>query len=192
MMKTIVKVKLLLATIMTLTALNACTDEDNAAGKGSRVMTFSVKTPGQNGWNGISGSRSAGRSPQAQQMCEPVEMEGKLNGNPVYLTSEVTEGIHTDNPAITRGTQITDVNNMSAFGVTAFMDSQKYMDHEKLTKSGDAWKPQKNYFWLGEKTLDFYAWYPYNPDIKTGRFLFYFIYCTSGSISAGRPDVCSQ
>ena len=162
MKKTIVKAKLLLATIMTLTALNACTDEDNAAGKGSRVMTFSVNTPGQNGWNGISGSRSAGRSPQAQQMCEPVEMEGKLNGNPVYLTSEVTEGIHTDNPAITRGTQITDVNNMSAFGVTAFMGSQKYMDHEKLTKSGDAWKPQKNYFWLGEKSLDFYAWYPYN------------------------------
>ena len=162
MKKTIVKAKLLLATVMALTALNACTDEDNAAGKGSRVMTFSVNTPGQNGWNGISGSRSARRSPQAQQMCEPVEMEGKLNGNPVYLTSEVTEGIHTDNPAITRGTQITDVNNMSAFGVTAFMGSQKYMDHEKLTKSGDAWKPQKNYFWLGEKSIDFYAWYPYN------------------------------
>ena len=162
MKKTIVKAKLLLATVMALTALNACTDEDNAAGKGSRVMTFSVNTPGKNGWNGIDGSRSAWRSPQAQQMCEPVEMEGKINGNPVYLTSEVTEGIHTDNPAITRGTQITDANNMSAFGVTAFMGSQKYMDHEKLTKSADAWKPQKNYFWLGEKTLDFYAWYPYN------------------------------
>lgn len=159
-MKTIVKVKLLLATIMTLTALNACTDEDNAAGKGSRVMTFCVNTPGKDGWNGISGSRSG--SPQSQQMGEPVEMEGKINGNSVYLSSEVTEGFPGDTPAITRGTQITDANNMSAFGVTAFMDSQKYMDHEKLTKQGDAWKPQKNYFWLGEKTLDFYAWYPYN------------------------------
>lgn len=159
-MKTIVKVKLLLATITTLTALNACTDEDNAAGKGSRVMTFSVNTPGQNGWNGISGSRSG--APQSQQMGETVEMEGKINGNSVYLSSEVTEGIYIDNPAITRGTQITDANNMSAFGVTAFMGSQKYMDHEKLTKSADAWKPQKNYFWLGGKTLDFYAWYPYN------------------------------
>lgn len=159
-MKTIVKVKLLLATIMTLTALSACTDEDNAAGKGSRVMTFSVNTPGKNGWNGISGSRSG--STQSQQMGEPVEMEGKINGNPVYLSSEVTEGFPGDTPAITRGTQISDANNMSAFGVTAFMDSQKYMDHEKLTKQADAWKPQKNYFWLGEKTLDFYAWYPYN------------------------------
>ena len=159
-MKTIVKVKLLLATIMTLTALNACTDEDNAAGKGSRVMTFSVNTPGQNGWNGISGSRSG--STQSQQMGEAVEMEGKINGNSVYLSSEVTEGFPGDTPAITRGTQISDANNMSAFGVTAFMDSQKYMDHEKLTKQADAWKPQKNYFWLGEKTLDFYAWYPYN------------------------------
>ena len=159
-MKTIVKVKLLLATIMTLTALNACTDEDNAAGKGSRVMTFSVNTPGQNGWNGISGSRSG--SPQSQQMGETVEMEGKINGNSVYLSSEVTEGFPGDTPAITRGTQISDANNMSAFGVTAFMGKQKYMDHEKLTKQADAWKPQKNYFWLGEKTLDFYAWYPYN------------------------------
>lgn len=159
-MKTIVKVKLLLATIMTLTALNACTDEDNAAGKGSRVMTFSVNTPGKNGWNGISGSRSG--STQSQQMGETVEMEGKINGNPVYLSSEVTEGFPGDTPAITRGTQITDANNMSAFGVTAFMGGQKYMDHEKLTKQADAWKPQKNYFWLGEKTLDFYAWYPYN------------------------------
>ena len=159
-MKTIVKVKLLLATIMTLTALNACTDEDNAAGKGSRVMTFSVNTPGKDGWNGISGSRSG--STQSQQMGEPVEMEGKINGNPVYLSSEVTEGFPGDTPAITRGTQITDANNMSAFGVTAFMDGQKYMDHEKLTKQADAWKPQKNYFWLGGKTLDFYAWYPYN------------------------------
>ena len=159
-MKTIVKVKLLLATIMTLTALNACTDEDNAAGKGSRVVTFSVNTPGQNGWNGISGSRSG--SPQSQQMGETVEMEGEINGNPVYLSSEVTEGFPGDTPAITRGTQISDANNMSAFGVTAFMGDQKYMDHEKLTKQGDAWKPQKNYFWLGEKTLDFYAWYPYN------------------------------
>lgn len=159
-MKTIVKVKLLLATIMTLTALNACTDEDNAAGKGSRVMTFSVNTPGQNGWNGISGSRSG--STQSQQMGEAVEMKGKINGNSVYLSSEVTEGFPGDTPAITRGTQISDANNMSAFGVTAFMGSQKYMDHEKLTKQADAWKPQKNYFWLGEKTLDFYAWYPYN------------------------------
>ena len=159
-MKTIVKVKLLLATIMTLTALSACTDEDNAAGKGSRVMTFSVNTPGKNGWNNISGSRSG--SPQSQQMGEPVEMEGKINGNSVYLSSEVTEGFPGDTPAITRGTQISDANNMSAFGVTAFMDSQKYMDHEKLTKQADAWKPQTEYFWLGGKTLDFYAWYPYN------------------------------
>ena len=159
-MKTIVKVKLLLATIMTLTALNACTDEDNAAGKGSRVMTFSVNTPGQNGWNGISGSRSG--SPQSQQMGETVEMKGKINGNSVYLSSEVTEGFPGDTPTVTRGTQISDANNMSAFGVTAFMDGQKYMDHEKLTKQADAWKPQKNYFWLGEKSIDFYAWYPYN------------------------------
>lgn len=42
------------------------------------------------------------------------------------------------------------------------MGSQKYMDHEKITKFADSWKPQTDYFWLNGKPLDFYAWYPYN------------------------------
>ena len=102
-------------------------------------------------------------SPQAQQMGEPVEMEGKLNGKTVYLTSEVTEGFPTDNLTFTRGTQITNAEGMSSsFGVTAFLGSQKYMDHVEIKKSADSWKPQTDYFWLNGKPLDFYAWYPYN------------------------------
>ena len=101
-------------------------------------------------------------SPQAQQMGEPVEMEGELNGTPVYLTSEVTEGFPSDNPTFTRGTQITNADGMSSFGVTAFLGSQKYMDHVKIEKSADSWKPQTDYFWLNGKSLSFYAWYPYN------------------------------
>lgn len=42
------------------------------------------------------------------------------------------------------------------------MGSQKYMDHVEIKKSVDSWKPQTNYFWLNGKSLDFYAWYPYN------------------------------
>ena len=101
-------------------------------------------------------------SPQAQQMGEPVEMEGKLNGKPVYLTSEVTEGFPTTNPTFTRGTQITTADSMSSFGVTAFLGSQKYMDHVEIKRSADSWKPQADYFWLNGKHLDFYAWYPSN------------------------------
>lgn len=85
-------------------------------------------------------------SPQAQQMGEPVEMEGKLNGKPVYLTSEVTEGFPTDNPTFTRGTQITNADGMSSFGVTAFLGKQKYMDHVEIKKSADSWKPETDYF----------------------------------------------
>lgn len=157
------KNKLIGLSLIALATLCACTDDNHSDGKGNRLVTFSVNTKANGGWSDINGSRSAWMSPQAQQMGEPVEMEGELNGKPVYLTSEVTEGFPTDNPTFTRGTQITDANGMSSFGVTAFLGSQKYMDHVEIKKFNDSWKPQTDYFWLNGKPLDFYAWYPYNP-----------------------------
>ena len=156
------KNKLIGLSLIALATLCACNDDNYADGKGNRLVTFSVNAKANGGWSDINGSRSAWMSPQAQQMGEPVEMEGELNGKTVYLTSEVTEGFPTDNPTFTRGTQITKADGMSSFGVTAFMGSQKYMDHEKITKFADSWKPQTDYFWLNGKPLDFYAWYPYN------------------------------
>lgn len=156
------KNKLIGLSLIALATLCACNDDNYADGKGNRLVTFSVNAKANGGWSDINGSRSAWMSPQAQQMGEPVEMEGKLNGNSVYLTSEVTEGFPTDNPTFTRGTQITDADGMSSFGVTAFLGSQKYMDHVEIKKSADSWKPQTDYFWLNGKPLDFYAWYPYN------------------------------
>lgn len=156
------KNKLIGLSLIALATLCACNDDNYADGKGNRLVTFSVNAKANGGWSDINGSRSAWMSPQAQQMGEPVEMEGKLNGNSVYLTSEVTEGFPTDNPTFTRGTQITKADGMSSFGVTAFLGSQKYMDHVEIKKSADSWKPQTDYFWLNGKSLDFYAWYPYN------------------------------
>lgn len=156
------KNKLIGLSLIALATLCACNDDNHADGKGNRLVTFSVNAKANGGWSDINGSRSAWMSPQAQQMGEPVEMEGKLNGKTVYLTSEVTEGFPTDNPTFTRGTQITNADGMSSFGVTAFMDGQKYMDHVEIKKSADSWKPQTDYFWLNGKSLDFYAWYPYN------------------------------
>lgn len=156
------KNKLIGLSLIALATLCACNDDNYADGKGNRLVTFSVNAKANGGWSDINGSRSAWMSPQAQQMGEPVEMEGKLNGKTVYLTSEVTEGFPTDNPTFTRGTQITNADGMSSFGVTAFLGSQKYMDHVEIKKSADSWKPQTDYFWLNGKPLDFYAWYPYN------------------------------
>lgn len=156
------KNKLIGLSLIALATLCACNDDNHADGKGNRLVTFSVNTKANGGWSDINGSRSAWMSPQAQQMGEPVEMEGKLNGKTVYLTSEVTEGFPTDSPTFTRGTQITDADGMSSFGVTAFLGSQKYMDHVEIKKFADSWKPQTDYFWLNGKPLDFYAWYPYN------------------------------
>ena len=156
------KNKLIGLSLIALATLCACNDDNHADGKGNRLVTFSVNAKANGGWSDINGSRSAWMSPQAQQMGEPVEMEGKLNGNSVYLTSEVTEGFPTDNPTFTRGTQITNADGMSSFGVTAFLGGQKYMDHVEIKKSADSWKPETDYFWLNGKSLDFYAWYPYN------------------------------
>ena len=156
------KNKLIGLSLIALATLCACNDDNYADGKGNRLVTFSVNAKANGGWSDINGSRSAWMSPQAQQMGEPVEMEGKLNGKTVYLTSEVTEGFPTDNPTFTRGTQITNADGMSSFGVTAFLGSQKYMDHVEIKKSADSWKPETDYFWLNGKPLDFYAWYPYN------------------------------
>lgn len=33
----------------------------------------------------------------------------------------------------------------------------------EIKKFADSWKPETDYFWLNGKSLDFYAWYPYNP-----------------------------
>lgn len=162
------KNKLIGLSLIALATLCACTDDNHADGKGNRLVTFSVNAKANGGWSDINGSRSAWMSPQAQQMGEPVEMEGKLNGNSVYLTSEVTEVFPTDNPTFTRGTQITNADGMSSFGVTAFLGSQKYMDHVEIKKSADSWKPETDYFWLNGKPLDFYAWYPYNSEGTNG------------------------
>lgn len=156
------KNKLIGLSLIALATLCACNDDNYADGKGNRLVTFSVNAKANGGWSDINGSRSTWMSPQAQQMGEPVEMEGKLNGKTVYLTSEVTEGFPTDNPTFTRGTQITNADGMSSFGVTAFLGKQKYMDHVEIKKSADSWKPETDYFWLNGKPLDFYAWYPYN------------------------------
>lgn len=156
------KNKLIGLSLIALATLCACNDDNYADGKGNRLVTFSVNAKANGGWSDINGSRSAWMSPQAQQMGEPVEMEGKLNGKTVYLTSEVTEGFPTDNPTFTRGTQITNADGMSSFGVTAFLGKQKYMDHVEIKKFDDSWKPETDYFWLNGKSLDFYAWYPYN------------------------------
>lgn len=162
------KNKLIGLSLIALATLCACNDDNYADGKGNRLVTFCVNAKANGGWSDINGSRSAWMSPQAQQMGEPVEMEGKLNGKTVYLTSEVTEGFPTDNPIFTRGTQITKADGMSSFGVTAFLGGQKYMDHVEIKKSADSWKPQTDYFWLNGKSLDFYAWYPYNSEGTNG------------------------
>ena len=94
------KNKLIGLSLIALATLCACNDDNYADGKGNRLVTFSVNAKANGGWSDINGTRSAWMSPQAQQMGEPVEMEGKLNGKSLdfyawypYNSAEGTNGI---------------------------------------------------------------------------------------------------
>ena len=166
--------KLIGVSFIALAALSACTDETENGGRtlpGDRSLSFSVSTKGANGWKPANGTRAASAS--ATQELDPIEMQGKVNGETVYLTAEVTDGFPSDNNRpMTRGTQITDTDKktlMKTFGVSAYTDKDgkpDYMHNETATLDDNDgyWYPQEKYYWPTGKQLSFYAWYPTAAD----------------------------
>lgn len=166
--------KLIGVSFIALAALSACTDETENGGRtlpGDRSLSFSVSTKGANSWKPANGTRAASAS--ATQELDPIEMEGKVNGETVYLTAEVTDGFPGDNNRpMTRGTQITDTDKktlMKTFGVSAYTNKDgkpDYMHNETATLDDNDgyWYPQEKYYWPTGKQLSFYAWYPTAAD----------------------------
>lgn len=168
--------KLMGVSLIALAALSACTDETENGGRtlpGDRSLSFAVSTKGASSWKPANGTRAASAS--ATQELAPIEMEGKLNGETVYLTAEVTDGFPGDNNRpMTRGTQITDTNKktlMKTFGVSAYTDKDgkpDYMYNETAEVEDDGyWYPKGKYYWPTGKQLSFYAWYPTEADGMT-------------------------
>lgn len=168
--------KLIGVSFIALAALSACTDETDNGGRtlpGDRSLSFTVGTKGANSWKPANGTRAA--SAPATQELDPIKMQGKVNGETVYLTAEVTDGFPGDNNRpMTRGTQITDTDKktlMKTFGVSAYTNKDgkpDYMYNETAEVEDDGyWYPKGKYYWPTGKQLSFYAWYPTEADGMT-------------------------
>lgn len=161
------KNKLIGMSLIALAAFSACTDEAENGSRplpGDHSLSFAVSTGRKNPWTEANATRSS--SAPATRESEPIEMQGKVNGQAVYLQTEVTRGFPGDNTPMTRGTQIDkdEQDKIQSFGVSAYTDKDgkpDYMYNEEATKNGDLWYPGANYYWPGGKKLSFYAWYPY-------------------------------
>ena len=158
--------------LVALAAFTACTDETENGGRtlpGDHSLSFTVSTAGTNGWKPANGTRAASGFGAATREFEPVEMQGKVDGKAVYLTTEVMEGFPDDNTPMTRGTQINkdEQDKIENFGVSAYTNKggkPDYMYNEVATKDGSLWFPKEKYYWPTGKTLSFYAWYPCTAD----------------------------
>ena len=164
------KSKLMGLSLILLAAISACTDEmengGSAPGMDDHRISFAVSTQNQ-----TSGTRSA-VSPETHELGS-VKMQGTLDGKPLFLSAEVADGFPCDYQPSTRGTQVTTPAQMDEFSVSAEIGGgtevyPKVLDvmyNVKATK-GDAtstnWTTEKPYYWPTGKTLNFYAWYPYN------------------------------
>ena len=163
------KSKLMGLSLILLAAISACTDEmengGSAPGMDDHRISFAVSTQNQ-----TNGTRSA-VSPETYELGS-VEMQGTLDGKPLFLSAEVADGFPCDHQPSTRGTQVTAPAQMDEFSVSAEIGGGygepnvlDLMYNVKATK-GDAtstnWTTAKPYYWPTGKTLNFYAWYPYN------------------------------
>ncbi len=159
------KNKLMGLSLIIVAMFSACSDEVENAGRdsgtGDHRITFAVSTQNQ-----PNGTRSAFSSETHE--LGSVKMEGKLDGKPVYLTAEISDGFPGDNQPLTRGTQVTDAKQVDEFSVSAYVHdpnmtpSITVMNQMKVTKDGSAsvWRPQETCYWPVGQTLDFFAWYP--------------------------------
>lgn len=161
------KNKLIGMSLIALASFSSCTDEAENVSRplpGDHSLSFAVNTGRINSWTEANATRST--TTPATRESEPIEMQGKVNGQAVYLQTEVTRGFPGDNTPMTRGTQIDkdEQDKIQSFGVSAYTDKDgkpDYMYNEEATKNGDLWFPGEKYYWPGGKKLSFYAWYPY-------------------------------
>ena len=154
---------LLGVSLITLAILASCTDEVDGgrdAEPGGSRLYFTVGMEGEGTQTRADGSGAA----TATRYLDPVEMQGKPGGKPVYLQAEETDGFPGDGQPLTRGTQVTTVSHMGAFAVSAYTSISGTPDHMynvKVSKVSSNWEPDGEYTWPEGKKLSFYAWHPY-------------------------------
>lgn len=164
------KNKLMGLSLIIVAMFSACSDEVENGGRdsgtGDHRITFAVSTQNQ-----TNGTRSAFTSETHE--LGSVKMEGKLDGKPVYLTAEVSDGFPGDDLPLTRGTQVTAASQIDEFGMSAYMSNggkPPVIYNAKVTnkKVSSVWMPDETFYWPSSDEIinfmDFYAWYPYKSD----------------------------
>jgi len=148
------KNKLMGLSLIIVAMFSACSDEVENAGRdsgtGDHRITFAVSTQNQ-----PNGTRSAFTSETHE--LGSVKMEGKLDGKPVYLTAEISDGFPGDDQPLTRGTQVTGVAQVDEFSVSAaILDANVFepetldvMYNVKVAKdnASSTWTTGTPYYW---------------------------------------------
>lgn len=169
------KSKLMGLSLILSAALSACSDEMESGLRpaNSDYIAFTVNMPGSEGWTDGNNTRAAADSAASPINYAPIQMEGTLDGKPLYLHTEVSEGFPSDNQPLTRGTQITKSEQISKFSVSAWYNSNEtyYMEDVEVKNDPKAgvWKPDGNWLWPNRNGMKFLAWSPFDLKILEPR-----------------------
>ena len=164
--------KLMSLSLVALAAFSACTNEvensGNEAQDGS-LMTFTVDMQSPSRWQNGKATRAASGSEAVAKTYAPIEM-GQVDGQAVYLTTEVTEGLPGDDKPLSRGTMVNSINRLESFGVSAtttyYTGQFDYMDKVKVTPNYDhsVWTPEGKWYNPFFYGLYFVFWAPYEAE----------------------------
>lgn len=183
------KSKLMGLSLILSAALSACSDEMESGLRpaNSDYIAFTVDMPGSEGWTDGNNTRAAADSAASPINYAPIQMEGTLDGKPLYLHTEVSEGFPSDNQPLTRGTQINKSEQISKFSVSAWYGTTAafYMEDVEVKNDPKAgvWKPDGNWLWPNRNGMKFLALSPFDLKIKKHPLLSAFTYETPSDVS---------
>lgn len=185
------KSKLMGLSLILSAALSACSDEMESGLRpaNSDYIAFTVNMPGSEGWTDGNNTRAASDSGAVRMEYAPIQMGGTLDGKPLYLHTEVSEGFPNDNQPLTRGTQINKSEQISKFSVSAWCNSMAIYDfymkdvEVKNDPKAGVWKPDGNWLWPNRNGMKFLALSPFDLKIKKHPLLSAFTYETPSDVS---------
>lgn len=183
------KSKLMGLSLILSAALSACSDEMESGLRpaNSDYIAFTVNMPGSEGWTDGNNTRAAADSAASPINYAPIQMEGTLDGKPLYLHTEMSEGFPSENQPLTRGTQINKSEQISKFSVSAWYDTSEafYMEDVEVKNDPKAgvWKPDGNWLWPNKNGMKFLAWSPFDLKIRSHPQLSNFSYATPSDVS---------
>lgn len=171
-----------------LTIASSCTDDAmmNRQGATGNRICFNVATDNK-GWNTPTDTQPQSRAAAVTPTVTRVfTLQGKDPADRLYLhmtvndwdepaaaSSAATQPDGSSFPSGTRAAPVTTEKFHESFGVFAHVykgtwdgtQSPNYMNNVEVSKDGDVWSPEKNYYWPGKDwNIRFLAYAPYEAD----------------------------